>query len=295
VQGAGGAGGLLSVTQNSQSGSPTFFPTYDGNGNISEYLSTSGSVIAHFEYDPFGEVITSTGNTSAFDYRFSTKPQDAVTGWNYYGYRWYDAVAGRWASRDPIEEDGGVNLFGFLYNNTQNKIDILGLILECLNEEAKTDVEKVRNGSETGKKNVEQLEKSKNKHTVDTTSGGGSSNKPHDKKGLDDRKNGTGTGTHTRYDPAGLNGFSGESVLAHELQHAADSDNGTIDFGDKNKNGYPDAEDKAVDAENDHRKSGEDPDLRDDYGDQNPDPNKRDPEPEKKPTQGSGGQCPCKK
>jgi RHS repeat-associated protein len=31
-------------------------------------------------------------------------------GVTYYGYRWYDPHTGRWPSRDPIEERGGLNL-----------------------------------------------------------------------------------------------------------------------------------------------------------------------------------------
>ncbi len=45
----------------------------------------------------------------------------------YYGYRWYDPLTGRWPSRDPIEEDGGVNLYNFLSNQGVKKIDFLGL------------------------------------------------------------------------------------------------------------------------------------------------------------------------
>jgi hypothetical protein len=44
-----------------------------------------------------------------------------------YGYRWYDPITGRWPSRDPIEERGGVNLYGFVGNNTNGKTDALGL------------------------------------------------------------------------------------------------------------------------------------------------------------------------
>ena len=43
-----------------------------------------------------------------------------------YGYRYYDSVTGRWPSRDPIEEKGGVNLYGFMGNDGINRIDILG-------------------------------------------------------------------------------------------------------------------------------------------------------------------------
>jgi RHS repeat-associated protein len=45
----------------------------------------------------------------------------------YYGYRYYDPVTGRWPSRDPIEERGGVNLYGFVGNDGMNRWDILGL------------------------------------------------------------------------------------------------------------------------------------------------------------------------
>jgi len=45
----------------------------------------------------------------------------------YYGYRWYDPVTGRWPSRDPIGEEGGVNLYGFVGNDGLNQWDYLGL------------------------------------------------------------------------------------------------------------------------------------------------------------------------
>ncbi|MCH7227577.1 RHS repeat-associated core domain-containing protein [Verrucomicrobiaceae bacterium E54] len=66
-------------------------------------------------------------NAASFPYRFSTKPQDGVTGLYYYGYRWYDPVTGKWPSRDPIGERGGVNLYGFAYNSPSFSVDILGL------------------------------------------------------------------------------------------------------------------------------------------------------------------------
>jgi len=44
-----------------------------------------------------------------------------------YLYRYYDPLTGRWPSRDPIEEEGGVNLYGFVGNNALKAIDILGL------------------------------------------------------------------------------------------------------------------------------------------------------------------------
>jgi RHS repeat-associated protein len=48
-----------------------------------------------------------------------------------YGYRYMDPLTGRWPSRDPIEERGGVNLYGFVGNNSIYRIDILGLETAC--------------------------------------------------------------------------------------------------------------------------------------------------------------------
>ena len=43
-----------------------------------------------------------------------------------YLYRYYDPITGLWTSRDPIEEVGGINLYGFLYSNPLNMVDYLG-------------------------------------------------------------------------------------------------------------------------------------------------------------------------
>jgi RHS repeat-associated protein len=45
----------------------------------------------------------------------------------YYGYRYYDPVTGRWPSRDPIGERGGVNLYGMVRNEVVNRLDYIGL------------------------------------------------------------------------------------------------------------------------------------------------------------------------
>ena len=130
LQGAGGVGGLLSVTEHTSTSSDDFYPTYDGNGNVSEYLDLNGSSNngAHYEYDPFGRTVVATGTKAAdFAHRFSTKPLDEAAGLYYYGYRYYDPLTGRWPSRDLIEEEGGLNLYGFVGNDPLNKMDLLGL------------------------------------------------------------------------------------------------------------------------------------------------------------------------
>jgi RHS repeat-associated protein len=57
----------------------------------------------------------------------SMENQRFLPGVAYYGYRWYDPETGRWPSRDPIEEEGGINLYGFVGENAVNQWDIFGL------------------------------------------------------------------------------------------------------------------------------------------------------------------------
>ena len=45
----------------------------------------------------------------------------------YYGFRYYDPGTGRWPSRDPIEEEGGLNLYGMVGNDLVNWVDAFGL------------------------------------------------------------------------------------------------------------------------------------------------------------------------
>ena len=68
-----------------------------------------------------------TGNGNANPFRFSTKWFDDETGLYYYGYRYYSPRLGRWINRDPLEEDGGLNLYGLLGNCANNLVDPHGL------------------------------------------------------------------------------------------------------------------------------------------------------------------------
>jgi RHS repeat-associated protein len=125
LQGAGGVGGLLAV----RVGESDYYPSLDGNGNIIAWSDSTGAVRRRIDYDPFGNV-TTVENTAttipAIPFGFSTKYTDAETGLLYYGFRYYDPVSGRWISRDPIEERGGVNLYGFVGNAPPGQIDALG-------------------------------------------------------------------------------------------------------------------------------------------------------------------------
>ncbi len=134
-QGAGGVGGLLwANTYGPTPGSPAtagFAPAYDANGNIVAWLDlATGIVNGTRDYGPFGEPLVKTGNAATIPFGFSTKYLDAETGLNYYGFRYYNPSTGRWLSRDPIGEQGGINLYGMVGNNSIDHTDTLGLAAE---------------------------------------------------------------------------------------------------------------------------------------------------------------------
>lgn len=94
----------------------------------------NGNRLEHYRYSAFGEpeIYGITGTKLAAtaidnDILWNVRRYEAANGLYMYLYRDYDAPSGRWPSRDPIEEWGGVNLYGFICNDGVNKWDILGL------------------------------------------------------------------------------------------------------------------------------------------------------------------------
>ncbi len=125
-QGAGGVGGLL--FEQDGDGGPIHRVSMDGNGNVMTLRDSTGTLIAGYEYGPFGEALTVRGSYAGINpFRFSTKYNDSESGLYYYGYRYYSTGMGRWISRDPLQESGALNLLSFAANSPQTTIDILGL------------------------------------------------------------------------------------------------------------------------------------------------------------------------
>jgi len=105
---------------------------YDGNGNVVALVSaTTGTETARYEYGPFGEPIRLTGPAAGLNpFRFSTKRTCNTTDLVLYEYRVYNSSSGKWLSRDPIAEDGGLNLYGIVGNDSVARWDIFGLAVK---------------------------------------------------------------------------------------------------------------------------------------------------------------------
>jgi RHS repeat-associated protein len=153
LQGAGGVGGLLAVSYRGTA-TTNCFVAYDGNGNVAGLINAAnGTLVANYEYGPFGEVIRQTGPMAkANPIRFSTKYQDDEGDLLYYGYRYYKASMGTWVNRDPLgdwmflrvqmqgkpssvrehlKEAAWQPSYLFVKNNPESKVDWLGLDSEA--------------------------------------------------------------------------------------------------------------------------------------------------------------------
>ena len=109
-------------------GGNTYSYTHDGNKNVSEVVDANGTVTAHYEYAPFGDVTVSAGNLASFNrFRFSSEYADDALGLVYYNYRHYEPVTGRWMGRDPIGDTNCLCLYLFCRNNLFWSFDQLGL------------------------------------------------------------------------------------------------------------------------------------------------------------------------
>src|SRR6266516_4853176 len=130
MQGAGGVGGLLAIKPTSTN---TLLVAFDGNGNVTGLIdATTGTTTGNFEYGPFGETIRLNPNANnQSPFRFSTKYTDDESDFVYYGFRYYNPSTGRWLSRDPMEEEGGVSLYAFVANDAIRSFDMFGLCGSC--------------------------------------------------------------------------------------------------------------------------------------------------------------------
>lgn len=123
-QGAGGIGGLLAFTTDGTSA--WYFS--DANGNVANLFTPADTAAATYTYDPFGRRLTASGALAgANTFQWSGKEFHEPSGMVYYLHRFYDPQNGRWLNRDPLGEEGGVNLYGFVFNNPIRLLDAWGL------------------------------------------------------------------------------------------------------------------------------------------------------------------------
>ena len=116
-------------------GDNVYFPTVDLTKNVCELVDFYGNVAATYDYAPFGNVSAASpaGTTvPANPLQWSSEICDSELDLVYYNYRHYSPSLGRFLSRDPIEEQGGRNLYAFCENRVVSENDTMGLLFMWL-------------------------------------------------------------------------------------------------------------------------------------------------------------------
>jgi len=127
--------GTGAVTRNWQTGGSTqevsgtqvaLVHTYDHLGSIREAIDSTGTIRARYDYALWGDRTKLTGDLE-IEPGFTGHYEDESVGLTSAPFRAYDADLGRWISRDPIAEAGGMNLYAYVANTPVDAYDPLGL------------------------------------------------------------------------------------------------------------------------------------------------------------------------
>jgi len=110
------------------SGTTNLFYNRDHLGSVREATDSSGSVMARYDYDPYGQK-TVLAETLAPAFGFTGLYQHQATGLLLATYRALDSQSGRWLNRDPLGQAAGLNMYDYVGNNPVNAIDPSGLFL----------------------------------------------------------------------------------------------------------------------------------------------------------------------
>ena len=111
--------------------------TVNAIGSVVANTDQDGFVIRENDFDAYGNIVNEIDLTtdnfpagfggSTNDLLFSTKERDFSTGLDYFGFRYYDPILGKFTTRDPSGYPDGPNNYLYVNNNPINSIDPLGL------------------------------------------------------------------------------------------------------------------------------------------------------------------------
>jgi RHS repeat-associated protein len=103
----------------------------DGLGSIIGLSNASQSVVATYQYDPFGAIRSQTGSVTN-PYRFTGREYDSESGLYSYRTRYYDTGTGRFVTKDLWRGFIGVphslNKYAYVLNNPVRFVDPLGMV-----------------------------------------------------------------------------------------------------------------------------------------------------------------------
>jgi RHS repeat-associated protein len=118
---------LFAYPQGQYVGTTKYFYFRDHLGSIREMMRANGTLVARFDYDPWGRS-TTVLNTVLPDFNFTGLYRHSVSNLDLAVYRAYDPDLGRWLNRDPIAEADGTNLYTYVADDPLDRVDTRGLL-----------------------------------------------------------------------------------------------------------------------------------------------------------------------
>ncbi|MBV9100301.1 MAG: VCBS repeat-containing protein [Candidatus Dormibacteraeota bacterium] len=107
-------------------GSSTSWYEHDQIGSMRIVLNSSGAVSGSYTFDPYGNILSSTGSLSNQPFLFTGEYRDTETGLYYLQARYYEPATGQFLSRDPLVAQTR-SPYGYAVGNPLSTIDPAGL------------------------------------------------------------------------------------------------------------------------------------------------------------------------
>lgn len=111
-----------------------YYHTHDQLGSVYEITNTAGAVQAAYSFAAYGERTKRWGSENteiAYTGHWNLKPaafaKQAAADLSLTWFRAYDPKRGVWLSEDPLQEEGGINRYGYVNNSPLQHVDPLGL------------------------------------------------------------------------------------------------------------------------------------------------------------------------
>ncbi|MCW0216775.1 MAG: RHS repeat-associated core domain-containing protein, partial [Prosthecobacter sp.] len=109
-----------------------YYFTRDHLGSVRQVSDEDEAVVETYTYDAYGVQTASAaggpGGVRLSDFRYTGHWYHEKSELHLALYRAYDAELGLWISEDPIQEAGGLNLYGYVGNSPLAKLDPSGLV-----------------------------------------------------------------------------------------------------------------------------------------------------------------------
>ncbi len=100
-------------------------------GSVRAVTNEGGEVVARYDSDPYGRPVLTyhsgvvdplRSGPIQFDFLFTGHLHHSRSGLYFAPYRAYDPELGRWINRDPIDTDGGINLYEYVGGDPVNAV-----------------------------------------------------------------------------------------------------------------------------------------------------------------------------